>query len=67
MINVYDGFMTLWVNIQCMIDCIIGFAHETAEIHFLCMIAQLVSAQNEMLLFWEINWKLCPKFMATEY
>ena len=50
-----------------MIDCIIGFAHKTAEIHFLGMIAQLVSAQNEMLLFWEINWKLCPKFMATEY
>ena len=41
----------MWVNIQCMLDWIIGFGHKTAEIHFFGMSAQLVSAQNETLLW----------------
>ena len=41
----------IWVNIQCMLDRTIGFGHKTAEIHFFGMSAQLVSAQNETLLW----------------
>ena len=26
---------SMWVNIWCMLDWIIGFCHKTAEIHFL--------------------------------
>ena len=39
------------VNIWCKLDWIIGFGHKTAEMHFFSMSAQLVSAQNEMLLW----------------
>ena len=41
----------MWVNIGCMLDWIIVFGHKTAEIHFFGIRAQLVSAQNEMLLW----------------
>ena len=41
----------MWVNIWCMPDWIIGFGHKSAEIHFFSMIAQLVSAQIETLLW----------------
>ena len=41
----------MWVNIRYMLDWIIGFGHKTAEIHFICMSAKLVRAQNEMLLW----------------
>ena len=41
----------MWVNIRCMLDCIIGFGDKTAEIHFFGMSAHLVSAQNETLLW----------------
>ena len=41
----------MWVNIRCMLDWIIGFGHKTAEINFFGMSAQLVSAQNETLLW----------------
>ena len=34
-----------------MLDWIIGFGHKTAEINFFGMSAQLVSAQNETLLW----------------
>ena len=34
-----------------MIDWIVGFGRKTAEIHFFGMSAQLLSAQNEMLLW----------------
>ena len=34
-----------------MLDWIIGFGYKTREIHFFGMIAQLVSAQNETLLW----------------
>ena len=44
-------FEYMWVNIRCMLDWIIGFGHKTAEIHFFGMSAQLVSAQNETLLW----------------
>ena len=40
----------MWVNVWCMLDWIIGFGNETAEIHFFGISAQLVSAQNETLL-----------------
>ena len=50
-----DGSMEtveyMWVNIGCMLDWIIVFGHKTAEIHFFGIRAQLVSAQNEMLLW----------------
>ena len=39
------------VNICAMLDWIIGFGQKTAEIYFLGMSAQLVSSQNEMLLW----------------
>ena len=41
----------MWVNIRCMLDGIIGFGHKTTEIHFLGVSAQLVSTQNETLLW----------------
>ena len=41
----------MWMNIRCMVDWIIGFGHKTAEIRFFGMSAQLVSAQNERLLW----------------
>ena len=41
----------MWVNIWCMLDWIIGFGHKTVEIRFLSTSAQLVSAQNETLLW----------------
>ena len=41
----------MWVNIWYMPDWIIGFGHKSAEIHFFGMIAQLVSAQIETLLW----------------
>ena len=44
-------WVTIGVNIRCMLDWIIGFGHKTAEIHFFGMSAQLVSAQNETLLW----------------
>ena len=34
-----------------MLDWIIGFGHKFAEIHFFDMSAQMVSAQNEKLLW----------------
>ena len=34
-----------------MLDWIIGFGHKTVEIHFFGTSAQLVSAQNETLLW----------------
>ena len=40
----------MWMNIQWMLDWIVGFGRKTAEIHFFGMIPQLVSAQNETLL-----------------
>ena len=43
-------WVTIGVNIRCMLDWIIGFGHKAAEIHFFGMITQLVSAQNETLL-----------------
>ena len=42
--------MGMELNIQCMLDWIIGFGHKTAEMHFFDMSAELVSAQNETLL-----------------
>ena len=58
MINLYDSpsygdcyVEYMWVNIRCMLDCIIGFGDKTAEIHFFGMSAHLVSAQNETLLW----------------
>ena len=49
-LSMYNGPMETveckWVNIWSMLDWIIGFGHKTAEIHFLGMSAQLVSAQN---------------------
>ena len=27
----------MWVDIQCILDCIVGFCHKTAEIHIPCM------------------------------
>ena len=52
----YRELMLFWgmgmeLNIRCMLDSIIGFGHKTAEMHFFSMSAQLVSAQNEMLLW----------------
>ena len=51
----YDGSVEtveyMWMNIPCMLDWIIGFGQKTAEIHFLGMNKQLISAQNEMLLW----------------
>ena len=49
----YGGYYVehTWLNIQGMLDWIIWFGHKTAEIHFFGMSAQLVSAQNEMLLW----------------
>ena len=44
-------WVTIGVNIRCMLDWIIGFGHKTAEIHFFGMSVQLVSAQNETLLW----------------
>ena len=41
----------MWVNIRCMLDRIIGFGHKTVEIRFFGTSAQLVSAQNETLLW----------------
>ena len=41
----------MWVNIRWMLDWIAGFGHKTAEIHFLGISAQQVSAQNETLLW----------------
>ena len=37
------------VRIQYMLDSIIGFGHNTTEIYFFGVSAQLVSAQNEIL------------------
>ena len=52
-LSMYNGPMEtvecMWVNIWCMLDWIIGFGHKTAEIHFLGMSVQLVSAQNQTL------------------
>ena len=41
----------MWVNIRCMLAWIIGFGHKTVEIHFFGTSAQLVTAQNETLLW----------------
>ena len=53
-LSMYDGPVEtveyMWMNIPCMLDWIIGFGQKTAEIHFLGMNKQLISAQNEMLL-----------------
>ena len=46
----------MWVNIRCMLDRIIGFGHKTVEIRFFGTSAQLVSAQNEALL-WLVGMK----------
>ena len=40
----------MWVNMWCMVDWIIGFCHKAAEKHFLDIVIQPVSAQNETLL-----------------
>ena len=37
----------MWVNIWCMLDWVVGLA----EIQFLDIVAQLVSAQNQVLLW----------------
>ena len=43
----------MWVNIRCMLeDWIVGFCNKNAEMHHLGISAQLVSAQNELLLLW---------------
>ena len=56
----YDGPMEtgeyIWVNVWCMLDWIIGLCHQSAEIYFLGrqfthLAVQLVSAQNETLLW----------------
>ena len=41
----------MWMNIRCMLDWIIGFGHKFAEIDFFGMSAQIVSAQDEKLLW----------------
>ena len=49
----------MWVNIRCMLeDWIVEFCNKNAEMHYLGISAQLVSAQNELLLSWlaEINY-----------
>ena len=47
-----DGYVEyMWLNIPCMLDWIIRFGHNTEEMHFFGMSAQLVSAQNETLLW----------------
>ena len=53
----------MWVNIRCMLDWILGFGQKTAEIHFFGMRAQLLSAQNETLLWlavsgWFDGWRI---------
>ena len=55
MINVYDGTMetAMLTNIHVGEHSVhaIGFAPKTGEINFFCMTTQLVSAQNEKLLW----------------
>ena len=54
-LSMYDGptetVEYMWVNILRMLNWIIRFGHKTAERHFLGISAQLVSAQNETLLW----------------
>ena len=54
-LSMYDDPMGtveyMWVNIRCMLeDWIVGFCNKNAEMHYLGISAQLVSAQNELLL-----------------
>ena len=41
----------MWVNIWCMLDWIIGFSRKTAETLFFGKSTELMSAQNEALLW----------------
>ena len=56
-LSTYDGptetgpVEHMWVNILYMLNWIIRLGHKTAERRFLGISAQLVSAQNETLLW----------------
>ena len=56
----------MWVDIWCVLYCIINLCHKTAEMHIpLAGIAQLVSKQNEMLLLVAVDdWdEMCCKLL----